>query len=135
MCSIPGTLIIIIIFHPGVTCNREDRLSKSTEDLIRTIPLSKDCCFFEKNESIQLDCNVRNPCSKRACGTLQQIIESIPELKFKNIGSFPADFIPNLPKFSFAIINTASRKEVGEHWILIARLNRNTTMRILWLDH
>ena len=57
--------------------------------------------------------------------SLQQIIERIPELKFKHIGSFPADFIPNLPKFSFAIINTASSKEVGEHWILIARLNRS----------
>ena len=57
--------------------------------------------------------------------SLQQIIERIPELKFKYIGSFPADFIPNLTKFSFAIINTASSTEVGEHWILIARLNRN----------
>ena len=54
--------------------------------------------------------------------SLQQIIERIPELKFKYIESFPADFIPNLPKLSFAIINTASSKE---HWILIARLNRN----------
>ena len=57
--------------------------------------------------------------------SIQQIIERIPELKFKYIGSFPADFIPNLPKFSFEIINTASIKEVGEDWILIARLNRN----------
>ena len=57
--------------------------------------------------------------------SLQQIIERIPELKFKYIGSFPTDFIPNLPNLSFAIINTASSKEVGEHWILIARLNRN----------
>ena len=57
--------------------------------------------------------------------SLQQIVERNPELKFKYIGSFPADFIPILPKFSFAIINTASSKKVGEHWILIARLNRN----------
>ena len=54
-----------------------------------------------------------------------QIFERIPELKFKYIGSFPADFIPNLPKFSFANINIASSKKVGEHWILIVRLNRN----------
>ena len=57
-------LIIIVIFQPGVTSNSEDRVSKSTEDLIRLIPQSKDCCFFEKNESFQIDCNVRNPCSK-----------------------------------------------------------------------
>ena len=57
--------------------------------------------------------------------SLQEIIERISELKFNYIGSFPADFIPNLPKFCFAIINTASTKEVGEHWILIVRLNRS----------
>ena len=44
-----GLLIIIFTFHPDVTSNSEDRVSKSTEDLIRTIPQSKDCCFFEKN--------------------------------------------------------------------------------------
>ena len=49
-------------------------VSKSTEDLIRTIPQSKDCCFFEKNESFQLDCNVRNPCSKGACELKQKTI-------------------------------------------------------------
>ena len=69
-----GLLIIIIIFHPDVTSNREDRVSKSTEDLIRTIPLTKDCCFFEKNESFQLDCNVRSPCSKGGCKLKQKII-------------------------------------------------------------
>ena len=47
-----GLLIIIIIVHPDVTSNREDKVSKSTEDLIRIIPLSKDCCFFEKNQKI-----------------------------------------------------------------------------------
>ena len=55
--------------------------------------------------------------------SLQQIIERISELKLKYIGLLPVDFTPNLPKFSFAIINTS--KKVGEHWILIARLNRN----------
>ena len=69
-----GLLIIIIIFHLDVTSNSEDRVSKSTEDLILTIPQSKDFCFFEKNESFQLDCNVRNPCSKGACKLKQKII-------------------------------------------------------------
>ena len=56
-----GLLIIIIIFHPDVTGNSEDRVSK-------------DCCFIEKNESFQLDCNVRNPCSNGACELKQKII-------------------------------------------------------------
>ena len=35
-----------------------------------------------------------------------------------------SDCIPNLPTFSFAIINTSPSSEAGEHWIMIARLNR-----------
>ena len=69
-----GLLIIIIIFRPDVTSNSKDRISKSTEDLKRTIPQSKDCCFFEKNESFQLDCNVRKLCSKGACELKHKII-------------------------------------------------------------
>ena len=69
-----GLLIIIIIFHPDVKGNSEGRVSKSTGDLIRKIPQSKDCCFIEKNESFQLDCNVRNPCSNGACELKQKII-------------------------------------------------------------
>ena len=69
-----GILVIIIIFHPDVTSKREDTVSKSKEDLIRTIPQLKDCCFFEKNESFQFDCNVRNPCSKGACELKLKII-------------------------------------------------------------
>ena len=57
--------------------------------------------------------------------SLRDIIERIPELKFRYIGSFPADFVPNLPKFTFAIINTSPSSEAGEHWIMIGRLNRN----------
>ena len=56
--------------------------------------------------------------------SLRQIIERIPELKYRYIGSFPADCVPRLPTFSFAIINTSPSSEAGEHWILIARLNR-----------
>ena len=57
--------------------------------------------------------------------SLRDIIERIPELKFRYIGSFPADFVPNLPKFTFAIINTSPSSEADEHWIMIGRLNRN----------
>ena len=53
-----------------------------------------------------------------------QIIERIPELKYRYIRSYPADCIPRLPPFSFAIINNSPSREAGEHWIMIARLNR-----------
>ena len=56
--------------------------------------------------------------------SLRQIIERIPELKYRYIGSFPADCVPRLPTFSFAIINTSPSSEAGEHWIMIGRLNR-----------
>ena len=56
--------------------------------------------------------------------SLRQIIERIPELKYRYIGSFPADCVPRLPTFSFAIINTSPSSEAGERWIMIARLNR-----------
>ena len=56
--------------------------------------------------------------------SLRQIIERIPELKYRYIGSFPADCVPRLPTFSFAIINTSPSSEAGEHWIMIAPLNR-----------
>ena len=39
--------------------------------------------------------------------SLGDTIEHILEVKFRYIGSFPADFVPNLPKFTFAIINTS----------------------------
>ena len=57
--------------------------------------------------------------------SLRDIIERIPELKFRYIGSFPEDFVPNLTKFSFAIINTSPSTEVDEHCIMIGCLNRN----------
>ena len=56
--------------------------------------------------------------------SLRQIIERIPELKYRYIGSFPADCVARLPTFSFAIINTSPSSEAGEHWTMIARLNR-----------
>ena len=56
--------------------------------------------------------------------SLKQIIERISELKYRFIGSFPADCVPRLPTFSFAIINTSPSSEAKEHWIMIARLNR-----------
>ena len=43
--------------------------------------------------------------------SLRKTIERILELKYRYIGSFPADCIPKLPTFSFAIINTSPSSE------------------------
>ena len=53
--------------------------------------------------------------------SLKQIIERIPELCYKYVGSFPCDKIPNLPNYSFAIINNQPSGFAGEHWIMVAR--------------
>ena len=57
--------------------------------------------------------------------SLLQIIERIPELRFKYMGSYPSDTVPQLTKYSFAIINSAPSNDRGEHWIMIARINKN----------
>ena len=51
---------------------------------------------------------------------LQQIINHIPLLKVRYIGSFPSDSVPTLDNDTFAIINTQPSKMQGEHWIMIA---------------
>ena len=51
---------------------------------------------------------------------LQQIINRIPLLKFRYLGSFPSDSVPTLDNDTFAIINTQPSKMQGEHWIMIA---------------
>ena len=56
---------------------------------------------------------------------LLQIIERVPELSFKYMGSYPSDTVPQLTKYSFAIINSAQSNDRGEHWIIIARLDKS----------
>ena len=51
-----------------------------------------------------------------------QIIEKIPETRFKKMGSYPSDKVPQLTKYSFAIINSAPSNDRGVNWIMIARL-------------
>ena len=51
---------------------------------------------------------------------LQQIINRIPLLKFRYLGSFPSDYVPTLDNDTFAIINTQPSNMQGEHWIMIA---------------
>ena len=42
--------------------------------------------------------------------SLKQIVNGIPLLKYRYMGSFPSDFDPNLPNDTFAIINTHPSK-------------------------
>ena len=57
--------------------------------------------------------------------SLLQIIERIPELRFKYMGSYFSDTVPQLTKYSFAIINSAPSNDRGEHWIMIARPDKS----------
>ena len=51
---------------------------------------------------------------------LQQIINRIPLLKFRYLGSFPSDYVPTLDNDTFAIVITQPSNMQGEHWIMIA---------------
>ena len=54
---------------------------------------------------------------------LKQIVNRILLLKYRYMGSFPSDFVPNLPNDTFAIINTHPSKTPGEHLIMIAKFH------------
>ena len=41
-------------------------------------------------------------------------------LKFRDLGSFPSDYVPTLDNDTFVIINTQPSNRQGEHWIMIA---------------
>ena len=56
---------------------------------------------------------------------LQQIINRIPLLKFRYLGSFPSENVPTLDNDTFAIINTQPSIMKGEHWIMIAKFRHN----------
>ena len=47
--------------------------------------------------------------------SILQLIERIPELRFKYMGSYPSDEVPQLTKYSSAIVNSAPSKDRGEH--------------------
>ena len=51
---------------------------------------------------------------------LQQIINRIPLLKFRYLGSFPSDYVPTLDNDTFAIINTQPNSMQCEHCITVA---------------
>ena len=51
---------------------------------------------------------------------LQQIINRIPLLKLRYLGSFPSDYVATPDNDTFAFINTQSSNMQGGHWIMIA---------------
>ena len=55
--------------------------------------------------------------------SLKQIVTRIPLLKYRYMGSFTSDFVPNLPNDTFAITNTQPSSTPGEHWITIANFH------------
>ena len=55
---------------------------------------------------------------------LRQIIDRIPLLKYRYLGSFPSDRVPNLPNVTFAIVNTEPSYMSGEHWVMIAKFKQ-----------
>ena len=62
---------------------------------------------------------------------LQQIINRIPLLKFRYLGSFPSDYVPTLDNDTFAIINTQPSNMQGEHWIMIANFRHEFFLQTL----
>ena len=40
------------------------------------------------------------------------------------MGFYPSDKVPQLTKYSFAIVNSAPSNDRGEHWIMMARLDK-----------
>ena len=61
---------------------------------------------------------------------LQQIINRIPLLKFRYLGSVPSDYVPTLENDTFAIINTQPSIMQGEHWIIVA----NSRQKLYFAD-
>ena len=55
--------------------------------------------------------------------SLKQIVNRILLLKYRYMGSFPSDFVSNLPNDTFAIFNTQPSNTPGEHWIMIAKFH------------
>ena len=60
----------------------------------------------------------------------QQIINRIPLLKFRYLGSFPSDYVPTLENDTFAIINMQPSNMQGEHWIMVA----NSRQKLYFAD-
>ena len=52
--------------------------------------------------------------------SLQQVVNRIPLLKYRYLGSFPSDYVPTFDNDPLAIKNTQPCNIPGEQWIMIA---------------
>ena len=63
--------------------------------------------------------------------SLRDIIQRISSLKYKYLGSFPANMMPlQLPINTFLIVNTEPSGEKGLHWVMFA----NKSGKIYYAD-
>ena len=65
---------------------------------------------------------------------LLQISEGNLQLTFNYMGTYPSDKVPQLTESYFTIINSALSNDRGKHWLMIARLDKITTLLILWVE-
>ena len=55
---------------------------------------------------------------------LSKVISQFPQLKYKFLGSFPADLVPKrIPKNKFCIVNFNNSNSSGTHWIMLGNKN------------
>ena len=85
--------------------------------------------FFVLNYNIKLSISLfldvyQLTIAKMYIFSLLQIFERSPELRFKYMVPYPSNKVPQLTKYSFAIINSAPSNDRGEEWIMIAGLDK-----------
>ena len=62
--------------------------------------------------------------------SLHQTIDRMPQLKYRNLGSFLSEYVPALDNDTFAIISTQPSNMQDEHWTMIA----NSHQKIYFAD-
>ena len=91
--------------------------------------VSHESWFFIQNYTIKLSISLFLDVNQLTIAKMDnfsflQIIERIPEFRYKYMGSFFSDKVPRLTQYSFAIVNSAPSNDRGQHRIMIARLNK-----------
>ena len=94
------------------------KLDQNLTDIIRTYIIINVCLVLQSTSLVLWE-----RIFEMDNASLKQIVNRIPLLKYRYIGSLPPDFVPNLPNDTFAIINTQPSNTPGEHWIMIAKFH------------
>ena len=61
--------------------------------------------------------------------SLPYIINCIPLLKYRYLGSFPSNYVPTPDNDTFATINTQPSYMKGEHWIIIGNFRHESILQ------